>query len=128
MLTVLPVPDTNGLWAQLATVLPAGAGYALTVIGAAHYPRQLVVEEDGADIVQVAVQCEQASSGLVGPDLDLVVVAARDEPALVSVYSSTRPPRPRSCSQWLRLVEVDAADRPVMLLEAVDQGAHAVVP
>jgi hypothetical protein len=37
----------------------------LTVIGAAHYPRQLMVEEDGADIVQMAVQGEQASPGLV---------------------------------------------------------------
>jgi hypothetical protein len=32
------------------------------------------------------------------------------------------------CSQWLRLVEIDAADRPVMFFEAVDQGSHAVVP
>lgn len=62
--------------------------HELTVVGATQYPRQLMVEEDGADIVQVAVECEQASSSLVGPDLDLVVVAARDEPALVSVYSS----------------------------------------
>ena len=31
-------------------------------------------------------------------------------------------------SQWLRLVEVDAADRSVVLFEAVYQGAHAVVP
>jgi hypothetical protein len=37
----------------------------LTVIGAAHYPWQLVVKEDGADIVQVAVQGEQASPSLV---------------------------------------------------------------
>jgi hypothetical protein len=32
------------------------------------------------------------------------------------------------CSQWLCLVEIDAADRPVVLLEAVYEGAHAVVP
>jgi len=52
-----------------------------TVVGAAHDPRQLVVEEDGANVVQVAIQREQTPSSLVGPDLDLVVIATRDEPA-----------------------------------------------
>jgi hypothetical protein len=32
------------------------------------------------------------------------------------------------CLQGLCLVEVDAADRPVVLLKAIYQGAHAVVP
>jgi hypothetical protein len=68
----------------------------LTIIGAAHYPRQLVVEEDSADIVQMAVQGEQASPSLVRPDLDLVVITARHEPALVSVYSSAQPSAPSS--------------------------------
>ena len=31
-------------------------------------------------------------------------------------------------SQGLCLVEIDAADRPVVLFEAVDQGSHPVVP
>lgn len=60
---------------------PADPLHALTVVGAAHYPRELVVEEDGPDIVQVAVQCEETSPSLVRPDLDLVVVTARHEPA-----------------------------------------------
>lgn len=59
---------------------PADLMYAPTVVGAAHDPRQLVVEEDSADVVQVAVQREQTPPGLVGPDLDLVIIAARDEP------------------------------------------------
>lgn len=37
----------------------------LTVIRTAHYPWQLVVKEDGSDIVQMAVQGEQASPSLV---------------------------------------------------------------
>lgn len=43
-----------------------------------------MVEENGADVVQVAVQGEQAAASLVGPDLDLVVIAAGDEPLLLS--------------------------------------------
>lgn len=39
--------------------------HALTVIGATQYPWQLVVEEDGSDIVQVTVQCEKTAPGLV---------------------------------------------------------------
>jgi hypothetical protein len=59
----------------------------LTVIRTAHDPWQFVVEEDRSDIVQMAVQGKQASSSLVGPDFDLVIITAGDEPALVSVYS-----------------------------------------
>lgn len=88
-----------------------------------------MVEEDGADIVEVAVQRKQAAARLIGPDLDFVVIAAGDEPA-GSQYAT--PPMPQGLgaggSQWLRLVEVYAADRPVVFLEAVDEGAHAVVP
>lgn len=77
---------------------------ALTIIGAAHDPRQLVMEEDGSDIVQVTVQCEQTPSGLVRPDLNLVVIAARDEPANVSVYCMPNPNLARNahngCVLW----------------------------
>ena len=46
--SVLPVPYADGL-----------------VVGATHDPRQLVVEEDGANIIEMAVQREQASPGLI---------------------------------------------------------------
>lgn len=68
-----------------------------------------MVEEDCTDVVQMAVQGEEAASSLIGPDLDLVVIAAGHE-------------------EWLCFVEVDAADRTVMLFEPVDQSSHAVVP
>jgi hypothetical protein len=65
ILTVLPIPDTNGLWFVLAIVLSPTKQHALTVVGATQYPWELVVEEDGPDIVQVAVQCEKTSPSLV---------------------------------------------------------------
>lgn len=37
----------------------------LTVVGTADNPWQLVVEEDSADIVQMAVQSEQTSPSLI---------------------------------------------------------------
>ena len=61
---------------------------ALTVVGTAHYPWQLVVEEDCSDIVQMAVQGEETAASLVRPDLDLIVVASRDEPVPSSACSS----------------------------------------
>lgn len=67
------------------------------------------MEENGSDIVEVAVQREQASPGLIRPDLDLVVVTARDE-------------------EGLRVVEVDSSDRTVMLFKSINQRSHAVVP
>ena len=45
-----------------------------------------MVEEDGSDIVQVTVQCEEATPRLVRPDLDLVVIAAGDEPVRLSIW------------------------------------------
>lgn len=67
------------------------------------------MEKDGSDIVQMAIQSEQAPSSLVRPDLDLVVVAAGNE-------------------ERLGLVEVDTADWAIMFLESVDKRAHSVVP
>ena len=67
------------------------------------------MELDGADVVKVAIQRKQASSRLVRPDLDLVVVASRDE-------------------HGLRFMKVDCADWAIVFLESVNQCAHAVVP
>jgi hypothetical protein len=44
-----------------------------------------LVEEDGADIVQVSKQGEEAAALLVVPQLDLVVIAARDEHGLAGM-------------------------------------------
>lgn len=89
---ILPVPYPDGL-----------------VIRRRQDPWQLMVEEYGPDIVQVAVQREQTSPSLVRPDLDLVVVTARDE-------------------EGLGVVEVDSSDRTVVLFEPINQGPHAVIP
>ena len=68
-----------------------------------------MVEEDGSHVIEMAVECEEASSGLVRPDFDLVIVAAGYE-------------------ERLCFVEVDAANRTIMLLESIDQCAHPVIP
>jgi hypothetical protein len=85
-----------------------------------------VVEKDRSDVVQMATQCEQTSSSLIRPDLDLVVVTTRYK-SVPSQYAA-QSHSALLCSQWLRLVEVNATDRPVVFFEAVDQGSHAVVP
>lgn len=54
-------------------------------------------------------QSEKAPMRLVIPHLNLVIIASGDE-------------------ERLGLVEVDAADGAVVLLEAVDERPHAVVP
>ena len=67
------------------------------------------MEENGADVVQVSIQGEEASSRLVRPDLDLVIITPRHE-------------------QGLCFVEVYAPYRAIMFLKAIDKSAHAVVP
>jgi hypothetical protein len=59
------------------------------------------MEEDGSDVVEMAVKGEEASSSLVRPDFDLIVVTARDEKRLC-------------------LVKVDTTDRTIVLLEPVN--------
>jgi hypothetical protein len=68
-----------------------------------------VVEEDGPYVVEMPVESEQASSSLIRPDFDFVVVSSRHK-------------------QRLRLVEIDPTNRPIVLLESIDQGSHAIVP
>lgn len=68
-----------------------------------------MVEENGSDVVEMAVEGEKASSSLVGPDLDLVIVASRNE-------------------ERLGLVEVDTSNRSIVFLEAINQGSHSVIP
>jgi hypothetical protein len=68
-----------------------------------------MMEKDGSDVVEMTVERKQATATLVRPNLDLVVVATRNE-------------------EWLRLVEVDAADGPIVLFESINQRSHSVVP
>ena len=60
-----------------------------------------MMEEDGSNIIEMAIEGEEASSGLVRPDFDLVVVTARDEKRLC-------------------LVEVDTTNGTIVLLEAIN--------
>ena len=68
-----------------------------------------MVEENGPNVVQVAIEGEETSSALIRPDLDLVVVPTRYK-------------------QRLCLMEVYASNRPIVLLEPFYQGSHAIIP
>lgn len=68
-----------------------------------------MVEEDGSDVVKMTVEGEETASSLIRPDLNLVIVTARDE-------------------ERLGLVKVDATNWPIVFLEAIDQSPHSVVP
>ncbi len=68
-----------------------------------------MVEKHRSDIIQMSIECEKASSALVGPDLNLIVVPPRHE-------------------QGLRFVEINASYRPIVLLKPINKGAHAIVP
>jgi hypothetical protein len=72
-------------------VLPIPESYCL-VITTGNDPRQLFVEFDGPDIVQVTSECEEALLGLVVPNLDSVVITSTDEHWLgfVEINSSYR--------------------------------------
>ena len=68
-----------------------------------------MVEEYGSNIIEMAVQREEAASRLVRPDLDLVIVTARNK-------------------KGLGFVEVNASDGAIVFFESVNQCSHSVVP
>jgi len=68
-----------------------------------------VVKEYSSYIIQVTIECKDASPCLVRPNLDLVVVSPRYE-------------------KRLGLVKVDASDRPVMLFESINESSHTIIP
>lgn len=68
-----------------------------------------MVEKHRPDVIEMTIERELASPLLVGPDLDLVVVAAGHE-------------------QWLSLVEVNTSNWAIVLFETINQSPHAVVP
>ena len=61
----LPVPDADDL-----------------VVGGAEDPGELVVELDGADVIEMAEKGEKTTTQLVVPHLDLVIVTSRNEERL----------------------------------------------
>ena len=65
LVPVLPVPQTHRL-----------------VVTRRHYPGQLNVELDSADIVNVPCQCEQTFLHLVVPYFDHLIISTRDKHGL----------------------------------------------
>lgn len=59
--SALPIPDANGL-----------------IVGGTEYPRVFMVEEDGADVVEMAVEGKETLTSFVVPDFDLVIVTTTD--------------------------------------------------
>lgn len=68
-----------------------------------------MMEENGSNVIKMAVQRKEASSSLVRPDFNLVIIAARYE-------------------EWLCFVKVDTTDWAVVLLKSIDQRAHPIIP
>lgn len=68
-----------------------------------------MVEENGTNVIQMAVQGEEAASCLIRPNLDLVIVTTRHKEGLCSV-------------------KIDATDRTVVLFESINQSAHTIIP
>ncbi|GAT24524.1 phospholipid-transporting ATPase [Aspergillus luchuensis] len=67
------------------------------------------MEEYRPYVVQMAIQCEHATTSLVVPDLDLVVVTSGNEEGLCRV-------------------EVNATNGAIMFFEAINESSHAVIP
>ena len=111
---VLPVPYPNRL-----------------IIRGADNPRELMVEEDGPNVIQVPVQCEQTPPRLVRPHLDLVVITTRYEQGLPRCKQALSLSSPLFCSTaipHLCFVKVDTADGSIVLFEPINQRSHAVIP
>lgn len=68
-----------------------------------------MVEENSANVVKMTIKREKTSPRLMRPHLDFVVVAPRNE-------------------QGLRIMEVNAPYWSIVLLETVNESAHAIVP
>mmetsp|Transcript_7017 Transcript_7017/g.15969 ORF Transcript_7017/g.15969 Transcript_7017/m.15969 type:complete len:205 (+) Transcript_7017:3226-3840(+) len=71
--------------------------------------RSIGMELHSSDVIQMTQQCKEASSKFIIPNLDFVIVAAGDDEGFVEM-------------------KVHTADGAVVLFEAVDDGAYAVVP
>jgi hypothetical protein len=62
-----------------------------------------------AYLIQMSEQRKQTTTQLVVPDLDFIVVSSRHK-------------------EWLRQMEIDTSDWPVMLLKAINHRSNTVVP
>lgn len=67
------------------------------------------MEEYRSDIIQMTIQCEQASPCLITPHLDLVIITSGHE-------------------EGLGRVEVNGSNGAIVLFESIDEGSHAVIP
>ena len=67
------------------------------------------MEKYGTNVIEMSVQGKKASSRLVAPDFDLVVVASRHEDRLC-------------------FVKVNSSDRTIVLLETINESSHAIIP
>ena len=68
-----------------------------------------MVKGDCPNIVQVSVEREEAPPCLVRPHLDLVIITPGHK-------------------EWLCFVEINPANRAIVLFKTVDQSTHSVVP
>lgn len=68
-----------------------------------------MVKEDRSHIVQVTVQGKETPSGLIGPNLDFVIISARNK-------------------QRLRLVKIYPSDRTIMLFKSIYKCSHTIIP
>eukprot|EP00965_Chrysotila_dentata_P212747 6187225-Pleurochrysis_carterae.AAC.3 len=85
----------------------------------------LRVELRAHDVVVVPGEHRDAAARLPVPDADRLVVGGRDNPRVLDVELDLVA---AGDEERLHLVEADTAHRPVVLVEAVEQRAHAVVP
>jgi hypothetical protein len=79
------------------------------IVGGREDPRKFAVEEYRSHVVEMSVQGEKTSPGLKTPDLNLVVVTSGDKEGLCRV-------------------EINAANRSIVLFKAIDQRSHAIIP
>lgn len=68
-----------------------------------------MMEEDSSNVIKMAIQRKEASSSLVRPDFNLVVIAAGYE-------------------EWLCFMKVDAANWAIVFLKSIYQRAHPIIP
>lgn len=67
------------------------------------------MEENGANVIKVAIQGEETASCLIRPNLDLVIVTAGYE-------------------EGLGFMEVNPTNWAIVFLESIDQSSHTIVP
>mmetsp|Transcript_9821 Transcript_9821/g.19423 ORF Transcript_9821/g.19423 Transcript_9821/m.19423 type:complete len:228 (+) Transcript_9821:354-1037(+) len=88
--------------------LPIPNTYRL-IIRCTHNPRRLAVKLHRANVIQMPQKRKQAPSLLIVPHLDLVIISSRHK-------------------QRLRWMKIHSSNRPFMLIEAINQRPHPVVP